>query len=400
MKCGRFLACFAASVLSALTFAGFLSIDTSAAYEGGEFMTPAEFREILGDDLVCEYFNGSEYVEAHFYYAYSDTGLYFRDSEQTDLHSYSFLKYTSALPNLSYSNTSITVRLQPKFSITDTQIINSFIGLRCQYGVSDTSYNPSVWDWNFNGSTIHFTSPSYEGNYRNSYIGGNNFCTIPVQISSDQVSSGYSFDVKFYGAGSSTNAQLIIGCPYISSDASVVEGTLPPDSGGGVGSGDINVSVDVDMSETNGILGSIWDSITGIPDLILDGLTSLFVPSSGYFEDKLAPIKAKFSWYTDVVDAFSVIKTSIASASSSDVPSLTLDLSDSDFYGADISSAGESLVLSWMVEYRSVIRGFLTAFMWLFFLWRVYCHLPSIISGSGMEVQPTDDGGVEFHLKR
>ena len=284
MLCGRFLASCAVLAMSAIISAACLSVDTAAAYEGGQFMSASDFREILGDDIVCEYFNGSEYVEGHFYYYGTTTGLTFRDDTLTNVSSYQLLRYTTSLPGLSYSNEYITVHLSPKFSITDTKIINTFIGMRTQYDVSASAYNQSTWDWMFSGTTLSFVAPDYEGNYRNSYIGGNNYCTIPVQMSSDQLSSGYSFDVKFYGAGAASNAQLIIGVPYISVDASVAEGTLPPVTTAPSG-GDINVTVDVDLQETNGILGDIKEGIAGLAETLLDGIKGLFVPDEDFMTD-------------------------------------------------------------------------------------------------------------------
>ena len=386
MKCKHFLAFFGTFLVSVITFAGFLSVDSSAAYEGGQFMTANDFREILGDDIVCEYFNGTEYKEAHFYYYNTVNGLTMRDESLTDVSSYQLLRYTSTLPNLSYSNEFITVHLSPKFAITDTKVINTFIGMRTQYDISDSAYNQSVWDWNFSGNTLSFTAPAYNGNYRNAYIGGNNYCVIPVQMSSDQLTSGYSFDVKFYGAGAATNAQLIIGVPYISSDASVVEGTLPPVTTAPSG-GDINVSVDVDMSETNGILGSIWDAITGIPDMILDGLSALFVPEDGFLTDKVDSLQESFAWYEDLVTFGTDLKSAFSQSTTAEAPVITLHSASmvSAWSGYNYMNDDEVLLdLGDFAEYKSSIQTILSVLLWVFFLWRLFARLPDIISGSGM----------------
>lgn len=168
-------------------------------------------------------------------------------------------------------------------------------------------------------------------------------------------------------------------------------------SGGGSGSSGGDTTVNVDMTETNGLLGGVKDILSSIgtsisnlahdiSESVISGISSIFVPEEGYLDEKFLAIKEKFSFFEGVRTTVEQLKVSMESYSDNDAPAVTVDLGNatsSKFNGGGVVTV---LDLSFLSPYRSRIRGILSAFLWLFFIWRVYVHLPRIISGSGGDV--------------
>lgn len=203
--------------------------------------------------------------------------------------------------------------------------------------------------------------------------------------------------LRIYSDDGQPTVELLVFCPHIISEPLHSEPSETTITTTTAITTNIDVNVNVDMSETNSTLSNIWQTITGIPSAIIDGIQSIFVPEDGYFDTKVAQVKAKFSWYEDIVDAWTEFKTALNGISADTPPSIILSLDNRTFFGQPIGSgSGTALVLDWMYTYRNTIRNLLSAFMWIFFIWRLYCHIPNIISGSGMEVQKTDEGAAWF----
>ncbi|MBR5363325.1 MAG: hypothetical protein IK134_08390 [Oscillospiraceae bacterium] len=155
------------------------------------------------------------------------------------------------------------------------------------------------------------------------------------------------------------------------------------------------INNNTDLTQTNGLISSVISGLQSLGQSLLSGIEHIFVPEQGYFDNKIAQVKAKFAWYEDIVDAWTEFKTALNNVSADSPPSINVNLDERTFFGQSIGSgSGTALVLDWMITYRNTIRNLLTAFMWIFFLWRLYCHIPNIISGSGMEVQKTDEGAA------
>ena len=48
--------------------------------------------------------------------------------------------------------------------------------------------------------------------------------------------------------------------------------------------------------------------------------------------------------------------------------------------------------LSWFTPYKSFTDPIITGFAYLFFLWRVFVHLPNIVHGSGGDTEKNGGG--------
>lgn len=270
----------------------FPAID-ARAYSDGAYIVTSDFLNMIGTEIEFEYYNGSGYVTSVFRYVNTQAngGFEALDSSYSYISSQPFLLFRCDTPSdLSYDPTAITVKLDPIYSIIDTEQINTWIALSASGPVSSDAYQSSTWDWYYSdvGSVRH-TSPEYSqswtsGRWNNSY-----FLFIPAMHVSQSVGSGYASTARFYGAKGSYYGQymfLAIGVPYVSTDAIASSGTFAPAETTTPGTGtDINVNVNVDMTETNGILSGIKQGIDNIVTGILNGLKALFIPSDDFMDE-------------------------------------------------------------------------------------------------------------------
>lgn len=186
-------------------------------------------------------------------------------------------------------------------------------------------------------------------------------------------------------------ADLVVKGDVITDDPFVDPADKPTEDSGG------DPSVNVDLSETNGLLGGVKDILSSIgtsisnlahdiSESVISGISSIFVPEEGYLDEKFLAIKEKFSFFEGVRTTVEQLKASMESYSDSNAPAVTVDLGNatsSHFNGGGVVTV---LDLSFLSPYRSRIRGIISAFLWLFFIWRVYVHLPGIIGGTGGDV--------------
>jgi hypothetical protein len=175
-------------------------------------------------------------------------------------------------------------------------------------------------------------------------------------------------------------------CPYIGSgifDSAEITTT------GGSGSQTI-INNNVDMSETNGLLGSIISAIPGVVESIINGIKNIFVPSEEFMEDfgdELDAIKARFEWSEEIKDIGSDFKDILQNQENASAPVVVLPRITNSKDNTVYTTGGENVLDLGEFETEVIIvRGILAVLLWVFFLWRLYCRLPDIIHGSGMIV--------------
>lgn len=275
----------------AIVFSG-ASIDAAAALTNGRYLTPTESRDIFGSEISGKYYNGSEYVDCTFTYNTTATlyGVNTAGLTGDYLNANStYLIYTAQFT----ANTAvqyITVEVQPTYSIFDTTQIHSCIALSAGTSNASSPATPSStfqspsWDWIIGGSSVHLeNSDTISGGGKKAGIDFKLnsvhtwFSFVQLDFTSQSSISGYSLAADFYGNSAvGGKYYLAIGCPYVDSSSTASNGTFTTAPAGV--SGDINVNVDVDMTETNGLLGTIADLLSGL----LDGIQGLFVPSQNF----------------------------------------------------------------------------------------------------------------------
>lgn len=256
-------------------------------------MTSQQALDIFGSSISCQYFNGTDYVDGTFLYDSSVQLTAYNARSVTDYIASRpyFLRYTATLNNVSTDRSYITVDVRPSYSIFNTTQLHTAIALSTGSVLPGGSFDSPSWNWYWGGNSVHLENSvlqSGTNGYRATLYFGNNATFVPCDFSSQSVTSGYSVRACFYGnSGINSNIYyLYIGVPYVDADASGINGTTTAatTSSGGV-STEINVNVDVDMEETNGILSGIKQSIDNLVDAIINGLKSLFIPSDDFMDD-------------------------------------------------------------------------------------------------------------------
>lgn len=136
------------------------------------------------------------------------------------------------------------------------------------------------------------------------------------------------------------------------------------------------------------------DSILSLPIAIINGirdvLTSLFIPSEGYFQDRWMDIRSRFPF----VDSISVTVDSVLDffkeTAFNEPPKINVHL---NFANSDYNWGGEAVYIdmSWYEPYKPIVDAFLSAWIWITFIFRLWKRLPGIISGSGSDFQVVQD---------
>lgn len=130
----------------------------------------------------------------------------------------------------------------------------------------------------------------------------------------------------------------------------------------------------------NSLFDWLWDKISSIPDLILDGLKALFVPSDNLFLDLIDLIKSKFGFVFQIAE----ITDFILHENFDDVaPDSSVTFKGNKWFGSFTVQ-----IMDWSViePYRNLIKNLSLAVSWYFFIRKLQKRFPDIING-------TSDGG-------
>ena len=421
--CKRFLLCFGTFLLSGIICAlCFVGVDASAADTFSQWSV-SDTASFYGDMPFTYEIAGTRFSSTFSYLGGVAYGHDFISAVNIESNSvlstanselYDVLVYAA---NVRYTDSPIR-NISIPVDIYVTGGFRTFFGIVSSLEYSSNSPNPnfaqnSIADFPNNfisggGAALpSASSPSYYNassiRFVNSSSGGSYYGVTMRSLTFDAV-DGTIAQLNFDGAYCiSDTLYLFVATPYSYGDVSHDSPTTtPPVTTAPSSGGQTIINNNVDLTETHSILGgisnflqSIWESIRSIPQSILNGIQAIFIPEEGYFDDKVAALKDKFSWYSSISSAWSEFYTAFSHISDDSPPSISMTLDNRSYFGGSIGTSSSSLlVLDWFVQYRTVIRTLISAFMWIFFLWRVYCHIPNIISGSGMEVQKTDEGAA------
>lgn len=255
---------------------------------GGRFLTGQETRDFIGS-IDVEYFNGSDYVSTTANYYDTDTFSFTENSDDPVgfvAGSRVWVRYSIYAPTI-LSPDYITVKVHPHYSIFDTNFLYTAFALTSQNSISQSVYQSPSSKWYIGGSVHTFENNNGNGNnsgYRANLDGGvvaaNKMSYIPIIHSQNSRFSAYSIETNFSG-NTSTSSYIYyfyVMCPYISDFGSGGSGTFT--TGDSVTTSPSGGS-DVDLTETNGLLESIRNGISGIGQTIL----GLFVPDDEFMEN-------------------------------------------------------------------------------------------------------------------
>lgn len=251
---------------------------------GGHYLTVQETRDFIGSSIPFTYYNGSQYVDAVATYDSSDTCTAETSENPSGFPVGStFLRYSYSASGINSSPNYITFRITPTYSIFDTEFLYTCFAVTKYTGqnVSSSAYQSPNSDWFIGGSNLNFANRNEtslnSGSY--AYLSFTNLTALYVPIVHRQQSTFSAYAVDFESSGGVASlGYFYVMCPYVSGDAFGQSGTFAPVSSSGTVTGTTSAgsgSVNVDLTETNGILGSIAAGISGIGDT----LVHVFVPT-------------------------------------------------------------------------------------------------------------------------
>ena len=125
---------------------------------------------------------------------------------------------------------------------------------------------------------------------------------------------------------------------------------------------------------------NIIDAINNVVDSITDKIKYLFIPSGDFFSDKFNQFKSHFAFidtFTNFVDRFK----SISNNTSAPVVSVDFSKAESKYNYGGVAFAMD---MTWYSRYKPIGDLIITAFVYVFFIWRFYCRIPELIRGAGI----------------
>lgn len=283
--------------------------------------SPADIRAFYGDSISFSYFfNGVEYTDTFTYFKTKNGGTNVQ-FEYVDIENNIVANNGYTFGAYDY----IVYRCQTgraEAYLTDVSVS----GIYTNYsGYVRGGFGMSVWPTGFSVPNKSYNTIS---SYPDNYVGSNqaqssntnsslyNWAWMPSDYYSSGGNSSYLAcrwnlffsqngftvdEITFSGVQTSNYGDLffVIMCPVyggdmLNTDPSQTTTTTETNSGGVVTTGDISVDVNIDLDETNGILGDILSVLSDFVGDIIDGIKGLFVPDEDYLEN----------WLSDLVDLF------------------------------------------------------------------------------------------------
>ena len=164
-----------------------------------------------------------------------------------------------------------------------------------------------------------------------------------------------------------------------SSDAGTVEPEPNPDPG-------------EDGTDNATWFQKILNGITGIPGKILEGIKGLFLPSEEFMSNYAEKIGAKFSFINDITECFKLIVSIAKEPEQAPTWYVTLPA----FVGGERVNI---INFGWLNDNIKEIRKYISAFIWIEWIWLIIKRAPDIISGQGMveETQNKIDEANDNH---
>lgn len=115
-----------------------------------------------------------------------------------------------------------------------------------------------------------------------------------------------------------------------------------------------------------------------ISDAIAVALTAVFIPAAGYWEAKVVALQAAFPLFNAIILSANSLRGFFQGLGSRP-PIIYIDLGNS----ASWAMGGKTIFLdlTWYSQYKPTMDTVLSAFLWIFALWRIFLRLPGLIRG-------------------
>lgn len=120
----------------------------------------------------------------------------------------------------------------------------------------------------------------------------------------------------------------------------------------------------------------------------------LFVPSEDSINSLVNSVKDKFRFIDTIINTVSVIKDMFSN--NENLPKMTLTLPENKWVNGQIVV----IDFSWYAPYKQYGDTIISAFIYIFFIWRIYIKLSGFISGASGSIDTltsinNDKGGVK-----
>lgn len=112
----------------------------------------------------------------------------------------------------------------------------------------------------------------------------------------------------------------------------------------------------------------------------MDGIKALFLPADDFLDEKVTELRSRFAFADSIIESAAGIMNAVsasAAAGEQAPPKIVMDL---DIRGT--TKAVTVIDLSWYAPYKHYGDMVLSGMIWVFFIWRVFVHLPGIIAGA------------------
>lgn len=129
-----------------------------------------------------------------------------------------------------------------------------------------------------------------------------------------------------------------------------------------------------------GTLADILAAVLSIAQSVAVAIAAVFIPSPGYFDAKVEALKGAFPFFNSAMDTASQLKNFLINLGSTP-PIIYIDLAaGSGWY--PMGGRTVFVDLTWYSAYKPTMDAVISAFLWLWFAWRLVLSLPGIIQGT------------------
>lgn len=131
-----------------------------------------------------------------------------------------------------------------------------------------------------------------------------------------------------------------------------------------------------------GFVNPFSDNFLGIK--IIEGigaiLDDIFVPDEESINNLINSVTSKFAFIDQIKLTISSLQDMFSDTTQ--LPKMSIPLPENKWFNGQVTL----IDLSWYAPYKQYGDLIISAFIYVFFVWRVYIHLPDIISGTGGSV--------------
>lgn len=144
--------------------------------------------------------------------------------------------------------------------------------------------------------------------------------------------------------------------------------------------GGIGIDTDTMKDTLAGILAGVTAIPAELAEAIAAVLSSVFIPTEGYVDAKVDVLTAKFPVVNSIQSTGEDLKDFFVNLGQKP-PIIYIDLGAQRGFH-NIGGRTAFIDLTWYAEYKPTMDAILSAFLWLWFAWRMFLSAPGILQGA------------------